>query len=178
MKWKKVPGHPNYEVSDTGRVRSLDHEHSYTNRWGTQTRRRVRGRELTPQEAAGGYLIVCLGRGTCCLVHHLVLDAFTGPRPEGLECRHLNGNPSDNRLSNLRWGTVEENRADSVRHRTNSRPSLRGANHPGAKFTKRRVEAVRRMVESGATQKEIAKRFGVTRQAVSNIVRGKSWGWL
>jgi hypothetical protein len=50
-------------------------------------------------------------------VHKLVLEAFTGePRPEGMVCCHINGNPSDNRLENLRWGTRHENAADTRRH--------------------------------------------------------------
>jgi hypothetical protein len=50
-------------------------------------------------------------------VHKLVLEAFTGqPRPEGMVCCHVNGNPSDNRLENLRWGTLRDNAADKRRH--------------------------------------------------------------
>lgn len=50
------------------------------------------------------------------LVHHLVLKAFVGPKPAGMECRHLNGNPADDRLENLKWGTPTENSYDTVRH--------------------------------------------------------------
>ena len=48
--------------------------------------------------------------------HQLVLFAFVGPMPEGMECRHLNGNPSDNRADNLKWGTRKENIHDAMRH--------------------------------------------------------------
>lgn len=51
-------------------------------------------------------------------VHHLVLEAFVGPRPKNAETRHLNGNSSDNRAENLRWGTGSENRQDTLRHGT------------------------------------------------------------
>lgn len=51
-------------------------------------------------------------------VHQLVLEAFVGPRPEGMVTRHLNGDPSDNRLTNLAWGTHAENNADTVQHGT------------------------------------------------------------
>ena len=47
-------------------------------------------------------------------VHHAVLLAWVGPRPEGYECDHLNGNGADNRLENLEWVTPEENRRRAV----------------------------------------------------------------
>lgn len=54
-------------------------------------------------------------------VHHLVLEAFVGPRPAGMETRHLNGVRADNRLENLAWGTPTENAADKIRHGTATR---------------------------------------------------------
>jgi hypothetical protein len=58
--------------------------------------------------------------------------AFVGPCPAGLEIRHLNGNATDNHLSNLTYGTKSENELDRVRHGThhNARKThcLRG--HP------------------------------------------------
>lgn len=56
------------------------------------------------------------GRKRSRLVHHLVLEAFVGLRGEGQECRHLNGDPGDNRLENLCWGSSSENSFDVVRH--------------------------------------------------------------
>lgn len=52
-------------------------------------------------------------------VHRLVLETFVGPQPEGQEARHKNGNPLDNRLVNLAWGTKEENSKDKIKHRPN-----------------------------------------------------------
>lgn len=51
-------------------------------------------------------------------LHRVVLDAFIGPRPKGMEACHANGDPTDNRLVNLRWDTRSANAADSVRHGT------------------------------------------------------------
>jgi hypothetical protein len=84
-----------YEVSDQGRVKSY--------------RRYPEGRLLRPGCMSGGHVSVSLGRKNSLCVHALVLLAFVGPPPEKHECRHLNGNPSDNRLENLRWGTRSEN---------------------------------------------------------------------
>jgi hypothetical protein len=117
-RWAPVPGHPDYEVSDSGRVRSMD-------RMVTDTRGRtwqVNGRVLRARRdhRGTGYPLVNLaGSGTprggrTRLVHHLVLEAFVGPKPHGLVARHLNDIPNDNRLSNLAYGTPSQNNLDAV----------------------------------------------------------------
>lgn len=50
-------------------------------------------------------------------VHHLVLEAFHGPRPTGLHGCHNNGDPLDNRAGNLRWDTQSGNMRDFHRHK-------------------------------------------------------------
>jgi hypothetical protein len=52
-------------------------------------------------------------------VHHVVLEAFVEPHPPGLECLHGNDIKTDNRLSNLRWGTRSENAKDIIRNGNN-----------------------------------------------------------
>jgi hypothetical protein len=49
-------------------------------------------------------------------IHVLVLTTFVGPRPDGHEGCHNNGEPSDNRLVNLRWDTPCANQADKLVH--------------------------------------------------------------
>ena len=112
--WRPVVGTTGYEVSDQGRVRSLDRyiDHPVTHRV------RLPGRVLKAALQNGGHLKVGLGRGRVDQVHRLVLAAFVGPCPEGMEVRHLNGDPTDNRLENLTYGTRAENIADAVRHGT------------------------------------------------------------
>lgn len=112
--WRPVVGHHGYEVSDLGRVRSVDrvviHE--------TGRRQPRRGRALALVEQGSGHLKVGLGRRHYDQVHRLVMAAFVGPCPDGMEVRHLNGDPADNRLENLAYGTRAENIADAVRHGT------------------------------------------------------------
>lgn len=118
--WKPVPGwEALYEVSDTGEVRSLDRQ--MKNRWGSTTLKP--GRVLRQVEHRGGYMAVRLQealskRDKTVKVHTLVLEAFAGPKPEGMEARHLNGNSRDNRSVNLTWGTRSENNLDRVAHGT------------------------------------------------------------
>ena len=112
--WKPIPGYEDlYQASDLGRIRSLDRM--------VQTvagrTRKYKGQVLTQTSSSSGHLRVTLaheGKNSVRLVHHLVLEAFEGPRPEGRVTRHLNDDPSDNRIENLAWGTVAENMADRV----------------------------------------------------------------
>jgi len=105
--WRPVVGwEAKYEVSSLGRVRTLP-------RWG------VPGTVLKPATHAWGYQMVGLsmiGRHSTRAVHRLVGEAFLGPRPEGLETRHMDGNPANNAAANLRYGTKSENAQDRVRH--------------------------------------------------------------
>ena len=103
--WKDIPGYEGqYQISTFGNVRSF--------------RRSVAPKLLKPGRMPQGHLSVALGRNNSQCVHKLVLLAFVGPAPYKHDCRHLNGNPSDNRLENLRWGTRSENILDAVRHNT------------------------------------------------------------
>ena len=114
-RWLPVVGFEGqYEVSDQGRVRSLPHLVRVVAR-GTEAKRLSPGRMLRPGKMNRGHLGVVIGRGNTKQVHQLVMEAFVGPRPSKKELGgtvdilHLNGNPADNRLVNLRYGTRAEN---------------------------------------------------------------------
>lgn len=101
-----------YEVSDLGRVRSL------TRCPPAGTRR---GRLMKTNVDPAGYWQLGFrrdGKNRTQKVHQLVAAAFLGPRPGGMEVRHLDGNPLNNRLDNLAYGTPSENSLDSIRHGT------------------------------------------------------------
>lgn len=111
--WRPVPGYEGlYEVSSEGRVKALP-------KIDAQGGRR-RERMFRPSRMdAGGHLGVKLrkdGVVTSRYVHHLVLEAFVGPRPDGAVGCHWNDTPDDNRLSNLRWGSPSDNSYDRVRN--------------------------------------------------------------
>lgn len=117
--WRPVLGHEGrYEVSSTGRVRSIDRE--FKDRRGRL--QRVKGRVLKPTTNSTGYQVVSLansGEIDRRLVHLIVADAFIGMRNPGFEVCHNNGDNRDNRIENLRIDTVSENRLDTVRHGNN-----------------------------------------------------------
>lgn len=118
--WKPVPSWEGmYEVSDEGRVRSL--ERRFVDRLGRPNR--VPGRVRRQHVKPDGHCSVGLkgeGRYEQLDVHVMVLSAFVSARPAGCVARHLNGDPQDNRLENLAWGTWSENNYDQVRHGTHS----------------------------------------------------------
>lgn len=104
--WKAIPGFEGvYEVSEAGRVRSLDRMITEVNRTYLK-----RGVMLKPGPSKCGHVSVCLGREQGSIgVHRLVMLAFAGPPPDGHEVLHRNHKPSDNRRSNLKYGTRSEN---------------------------------------------------------------------
>ncbi len=107
-------------------------------------------------------------------IHRLVLDTFVGPCPEGMECRHLDGNGKNNRLENLAWGTKAENTADKFRHGT----MTQGARHPMVKLTEDEVREIRRLRRDGWSQKNLAEKFNISLGHVSGIYNGKYWANL
>ncbi len=119
-RWLPISGYESrYEVSDYGRVRSLPR--TRVNRLGVKSFYPKRLRRPTPNP--DGYLLVGLYDELAqrsFAVHLLVLVAFRGERPDGLEARHLDGNCQNNRLCNLAWGTKTENSLDKVRHGTHN----------------------------------------------------------
>lgn len=175
--WNPVVGFEGwYEVSDQGRVRSLDRdlEPCQTRHGGTRVMR-YRGRILRPRPDRRGYFRVSIARGNSRrdrYIAHLVLEAFVGPRPEGMEACHDNGNKIDNALSNLRWDTAVANQHDKRRHGTHGE----GEKHSGAKLNSLKVRIIRRLAECGEfTSKEISEMFHVSARTIRGVIARKYW---
>ena len=114
--FKDIPGWEGYyQVSDDGNVRSVDR---YVMRNGVKMK--LKGLDLTPQSDTRGYLSIGLYRDNTCYnysVHRLVLMTFNPVDGfENLQVNHINGNKSDNRLSNLEWSTPKENQQHAINH--------------------------------------------------------------
>ena len=118
--WRSVVGYEgHYEVSNRGNLRSLDRVVTYKN----GVKRTHKGKALKLGKHKFGYSKVELhknGKISHTNVHRLVLEAFSGPCPDGMEACHNDGDPTNNTIENLRWGTRSENRQDAVRHGTQS----------------------------------------------------------
>lgn len=173
--WVDIPDRPNYQASNMGRIRSMPREVSYIcPRRGLLTAKH-RGRVLKPVKAhEGGHVNVTIGVRPW-LVHHLVLLTFIGPRPKGLITRHLNGNPRNNALHNICYGTASENRHDDVRHGLYDRS--KGAKARNVKLTEAQVLEIRRRLLSPRRGliAAIAREYGVTWTAISSIEKGRNW---
>lgn len=105
-------------------------------------------------------------------VHRLVLETFIGPRPHGKECLHRDDNPTNNRLSNLRWGTAAENHQDAVR---NNQKGV-GERNGRARLTEYDIVEIRERFTAGsATHSELSAIYGVNTSMISHITTGRCW---
>ena len=155
--WKDIPTYEGlYQVSNLGRVKSL--------RFGKE-------KILAPSPTdKTGHLMVVLhknGKRKCAKVHQLVMFAFTGERPEGKVVMHLDSNPQNNELSNLRWGTNVENSIEAARQGKIGRQKLKAKD----------VEEIRALLEQGASTKDIAEKYGITDRNVRYIRNEHTFQW-
>jgi hypothetical protein len=167
--WRPVVGlEGSYEVSDLGNVRSLDRRVNAPQSGGF---RLIRGRALKPSLHNSGYLCVTLcsgkGREQKRLIQALVLEAFAGPCPPGMESLHGPGGPLDNRWpENLRWGTRTDNVADML---------YRDGTLSWAKLSPTTVAICHLRRALGASYAALAHEYGVSPDAVRLAVTGRTW---
>ncbi len=169
--WKAVVGFEGaYEVSDAGRVRSIDRETTFRG-----VRRAVKGRVLAPLRHTGGYLRVSLWRDGAHynrFIHALVLEAFVGPRPPRMEGAHGPGGQADNSLTNLRWATPKENQADRELHGVGRRGVKRRTRDVGARM----AEAIRAAhARTGLNTTQLAKQLCLPRTTVADVLNRRTW---
>lgn len=169
--WKELPGSDGlYEASNTGRIRSVDREESFKNRWGEIKQRRRKGRILAYRCMSNSgyhYLTICSKRGhRTTFIHRLVWAAFNNVDfYEKFVVNHKNGVKTDNRIENLESCTYYQNSM-------HSRISLR---KKGKKLNLDDVIEIIKLSSSGMMTKDIAKKYGIVRQAVSGILTARWW---
>ena len=173
--WKPVVGHEgSYEVSDQGRVRSLDRvimrrfgrRGAYADKLIPKT---LTGRMLRPQTCSTGYLTVSIG-GRPVHIQWLVAAAFLGTRPSGAMVLHRNDTKADNRLSNLRYGSGHENARDAV---LNGRTPV-GSRHYRARLCEWTAGVIRAL-RGVWSQADLGMLFGVSASAIQGIHDGRTW---
>lgn len=171
--WRDILGYEGYyQVSNLGRVRSLDR--SARNKNGVL--RSCKGRVLSPKICSGGYLGLSLylfDKQKCFQVHTLVAQAFLGVRPDGYDVNHIDGCKTNNLLQNLEYCTRSENVRHAYRNHLNV--SKKGEDHYSAKLTESQVRQIRSRVAAGESQRAIAREFGLNNMSVSLLVRRKNW---
>lgn len=110
--WKDIPGYEGlYQVSDTGEVRCCQVKRTPGKRWIKRKTGTIKRKRLDKD----GYYIITLSKDgvkTTFHIHELVCLAFTGPRPDKAVTRHLDHNKTNNKSTNVVWGTAKENAVD------------------------------------------------------------------
>lgn len=168
--WKPAPGWPDYEVSSDGQVRRATPPRAGKTEIGKILRQ--------TNHCRSGHKLVGLtkdGKTYKVKVHQLVSRAFIGEPPSDRHMvAHWDGDPTNNRVSNLRWATAKENVADTIRHGRIARGERSGV----ALLTEEQVLEIRRLRKAGVRNTDVAKMFGISCPTVSNITSGANWGWL
>lgn len=135
----------------------------------------------TPRPLAGGVdkdgyrkfvLIGDDGKRQYCRRAAMICAAFHGPRPEGMNVRHLDGTRTNDAAINLAWGTQAQNCADKVAHGT----AQRGENSGTSKISTAQALQVKAMLSLAPSV--IARELGISRNIVYGIKYGKTWAWL
>lgn len=173
--WKDIPGCEGiYQISDQGRVLSVD-------RFvigGKGKKQHVPERILVQMNDSDGYKVVsirfCNGMRKLMKVHRLVLLAFVGK--SDLLCRHGDGVKTNNRLTNLQYGTEQENADDRLAH--GSKVGANGEGNGAAKLTESIVSVIRDFIATGLSCAKIGLRFGVCAQTIRNIKIRKTWSHI
>jgi hypothetical protein len=131
-------------------------------------------RPLKPGPNRVGYLHVGLRkerRAHCVDVHRIAALAFLGPRPVGLDIRHINGVKTDNRICNLSYGTRTENMADAKAHGT----IKQGVDCHLSRLNETDVLEIRRLYAVGVSIKCIASILDLRGSNVWCVVNGHTW---
>jgi len=169
--WRTIPDTDGlYEASNEGRIRSW----RSPGRWG---RMLTEPMILEPKAIPpyGHLRVNAAGIGPNGRryeqVHRLVLLAFVGPCPPGMEGCHNDGDPSNNRLENLRWDTAKSNGRDKVLHGT----VPRGESSNLAELTEGDVREIRRLAAELVPLRLIAAQFDVDDKTVGAIAHGRTW---
>ena len=165
IEWGKLDPDDDYLISSDGQVRST---------------KRGKERLLKLSDRGNGYLNFSYykdGKRTTLDVHACVAKVFHGDRSsEGLYALHKDGNPLNNNVENLYWGTQKQNMMDMVRHGTVFRGQ--GEKNGNSKLKEADIHKIRDMKSNGILQKEIAAIYGVGESLISSILLGKKWAHI
>lgn len=164
--WKPVKDFMGYEVSNLGRIRSFWLSFG---KWSkiVNTEQRILKQIMS---SSNGYPMVNLRRHPV-LVHRLVLEAFVGPCPPGMESCHNDGIRTHNWLSNLRWDTQNNNYNDRRIHQTDNQ----GCRNGRSKISENDVLLIRKFYEDGYGQTQLGKMFNISNSAIRDIINVLTW---
>lgn len=159
-----IPGFAGYEADRDGNI------------WSVASNWRGYGvRKLSQRDWKNGYLAVRLmlrpRKRHPYMVHKLVCLAFHGPKPKGKQCRHLDGVKTNNKPTNLQWGTPKENASDKRLHGTHRV----GVQLSWTKLKPVDVRGIRNLLDEGKESVWIADLYDIHPSTVSQIKRKITW---
>lgn len=159
VEYRPIPSRPGYFAGSDGSIWSFFHNRPLKRKFGSAADRRL-------------IVTFCTSPRTMS-VARLVLEAFVGPCPEGMECCHGPGGCEDNRPSNLRWDTRQSNIEDIYRFGEANCP--KGERNAKSKLTEEGVKTIMRMRQEGARSRDILKALGIKHNALSKVLLGLTW---
>ena len=167
--WKDIKGYEGlYQVSNLGRVKSMDKE--VDNGRGCYLKK---GKILKQINNGAGRKQVFLykdGKATNQHVYILVAESFIGERPKGYDVCHLDGDCTNNKLSNLRYDTRSQNQIDLYRQ---------GKKSGTGKLSIEQVLKIRQLYTTGKySQRELAEKFNVHQNNISRVINRKTYSYI
>lgn len=163
VEYREIKGFPGYRVGNDGSVWSCRRKGTVGSSW----------RKLVPVPGKHGHrsVVLCPER-VSMYVHRLVLEAFVGPCPPGMECCHFpDRNPANNKLSNLRWDTHKNNMADAISHGTNND----GEKSNFSKLSLENVLQIESCAKAGEDLPVLASKFLVSVRTIRRIIQVRTW---
>lgn len=166
VEYREIARFPGYRFGEDGSVqscRSINGRGPLLDWW----------RPMSPCDQRG-YRRVGLrvgGRKSYFYVHGLILEAFVGPRPDGMTCCHNDGVRTNNRIENLRWDTHANNIADQSRHGTR----VLGDRVAHAKLNDDKVREIFLRHSMGHRGIDIARDMEVGQDCIYAVIRGTNW---
>jgi hypothetical protein len=168
--WKDIEGYEGlYQVSNLGRVKSC--KRKIKTKYGVI--RAYKERILKTNFDAESYGRVCLHKLNCgklTLVHRLVAEAFILNTTSEENVLHKNGNPKDNRVENLYWGSQKDNAEDRERHR-----KAKNKLHHNCKFPEFIIKTIKFLYRNGIKKPQLSRWFGIKYTTICSICSDRSW---
>ncbi len=182
--WKDIEGHEGfYQVSNEGNLRSLDR----VVKGKSESNKTLKGRSLKSTITVYGYKVVVFcknGKKENFRIHRLVAQSFLSNAEKKPLINHIDGDKTNNIVSNLEWCTHSENmkHAFATRLKEPSNPNknglTQGSKHHNSKLVEKEVMFIRKNARKNGGKfynAELAREFNVSKVSVGLIVDGKTW---
>jgi hypothetical protein len=183
VKWKPIIGYEGlYMASTDGCIKSLDRYVPTKSKKGLWSKRLIKGKILKPCMNKGYCHVTLAKNGTSknmIKVHRIIAKTFI-ENPENKPCvNHIDGNPSNNDITNLEWCTHKENMNHAYKAGLLPEPpTFRGEKSNFAKLKTEQVKEIKDRLKAGESAVKIASDYSVSDSCIKEIKAGRSWAHL